>query len=310
MACAQEPSLPRATVGRCALFPPDHIWNTPVDALPVDARSTKYVASIGAELPFHPDFGGITRAGIWTGIPFVDVPGSQPRVPVVFRATAESDPGPYPIPVNAPIEGGPLKQGGDRHVLVLDREGCRLYEVFNAFPEPDGSWRASSGAVFDLRGYRLRPAGWTSSDAAGLPILPGLARYEELASGEIGHALRFTAPRTRRAYVWPARHFASRSNDPALPPMGQRFRLRGDFDETGFSPEARVFLRALKRYGMMLADNGGAWYLSGVPDTRWRGSLLQELRRLRGKDFEAVSVERLQINPDSGQARQPAGAGQ
>jgi len=286
----------------CAVFPADNIWNSPVDELPVHPSSEVWVQTIGADRPVHPDFGSGLYNGGPIGIPFKAVPGTQAKVPVSFTYADESDPGPYPIPPDAPIEGGPLSPG-DRHVLVVDRDNCILYELFDAWPQPDGSWRAGSGAIFDLSTHRLRPAGWTSADAAGLPILPGLIRYEEVASGEIRHAIRFTAPQTQRAFVWPARHYASRLVDPRYPPMGQRFRLRAGFDESGFSPEVRVILRSLKKYGMMLADNGSPWYVSGAPDERWNNERLRELRRLRGSDFEAVDVSPLQVNPDSGQAR-------
>jgi hypothetical protein len=288
-----------------AIFPADHIWNAPVDTLPADSRSDAYIATIGASRSLHPDFG----SGEWPpgsgspiGIPYVDVPDAQAVVAVTFTYADESDPGPYPIPTAAPIEGGP-GSSGDRHVLVVDRDGCILYELFYAFPQPDGSWEAGSGAVFDLKSYALRQAGWTSADAAGLPILPGLVRYDEVATGEIDHALRFTAPQTRRAYVWPARHYASSLTGEQYPPMGQRFRLRADFDISGFSPEVQVILRALKKYGMILADNGSAWYISGAPDDRWNNDVLRELSTVNGSDFEAVDVSSLMVAPDSGQVR-------
>lgn len=290
-------------LGGCTVFPADHIWNTPVDTLPVAARSAAYVDSIGASTGVHADFG----SGLWEGgpigIPFVVVPTSQPMVPIEFTAYGdESDAGPYPVPTAAPIEGG-SQADGDRHVLVLRDQDCTLYELYQAYPQNDGSWTGDSGAVYDLNGYDLRPETWTSADAAGLPILPGLVRYDEVASGAINHALRFTAPQTQRAYVWPARHYASSSTDPNLPPMGQRFRLRADFPESGYAPEVQVILRALKRYGMILADNGSAWFLSGAPDARWDNDMLRQLRTVTGADFEAVDVTSLQLDPDSGQVR-------
>jgi hypothetical protein len=291
-------------VAGCAIFPSDNIWNTPVDTLPVDPTSEAYVATIGAHATMHPDFGSGTWEGGPIGIPYIDVPGSQPGVPVAFDYADESDPGPYPIPSNAPIEGGPTSDG-DRHVLVVDRDDCVLYELFYAWPQSDGSWEAGSGAIFDLNSHALRPAGWTSADAAGLPILPGLVRYDEVAAGEINHALRFTAPQTRRAYVWPARHYASSRTGTEYPPMGQRFRLKADFDISGFSPDVQVILQALKTYGMMLADNGSAWYLSGAPDERWDNDVLRELRQVHGSDFEAVDVSSLMVDPDSGQVQHP-----
>ncbi len=280
------------------VFPGDHIWNARVDTLPVDPNSALYVSTIGAARTVHADFG----SGLWDGgpigIPFVTVPGTQPKVPVTFEYADESDPGPYPIPPDAPIEWG-----SDHHILVLDRDHRLLYEVYAAEKQADGSWRAGSGAVFDLASYALRPDGYTSADAAGLPILPGLVRYDEVAAGEIAHAIRFTAPQTRRNYVWPARHYASSLTAARYPPMGERFRLRADFDVSSFSPEVRVVLRALKEYGMILADNGSSWYLSGAPDPRWNNDRLAELGRVPGSAFEAVDVSSLMADPDSGRVR-------
>lgn len=294
----------------CPLFPADNVWNARVDHLPVHPRSAEYIARIGDQKNLHPDFG----SGVWPpgstspiGIPFVVVPGSQPRVSVSFYYNDESDPGPYPIPPNAPIEGGP-DGTGDRHVLVLDRDACRLYELYDARPQADGSWTAGSGAIFDLSSHALRPDGWTSADAAGLPILPGLIRYDEVAGGAITHALRFTANRTQRAYVWPARHFASTITDPSYPPMGQRFRLKAGYDISGFSPQVRVILQALKAYGLILADNGSDWFISGAPDERWDNDVLRELRQVSGSALEAVDVSSLMLDPDSGQVRPPTPA--
>jgi hypothetical protein len=290
-------------VAGCPVFPADNVWNARVDALPVHPDSEAYVATIGADEPLHPDFGAGTWEGEPIGIPYVDVPGTQPPVPVAFEYDDESDPGPYPIPANPPIEGGADSQG-DRHILIVDRDRCILYELYSAWPQPDGSWQAGSGAIFDLRSNALRPADWTAADAAGLPMLPGLVRYDEVAAGEIRHALRFTAPQTRQAYVWPARHHASDLTQSHYPPMGQRFRLRADVDLSGFSPEVQVILQALKTYGMLLADNGAPWFISGVPDERWdNDTLVGELRRLRGTDFEAVDSSPLMVDPNSGQVR-------
>ena len=293
----------------CPIFPADNIWNTPVDDLPVDSGSDAYITTIGASRGLHPDFGSGTWAGGPIGIPYTVVDGSHPEVDVVFDYADESDPGPYPIPADAPIEGGD-QSSGDRHVLVLDRDACILYELYAAYPQLDGSWEAGSGAVFDLESNALRQEGWTSADAAGLPILPGLVRYDEVASGEIQHALRFTAPQTRRAYVWPARHFASSLTGAAYPPMGKRFRLKADFDISGFSEEVQVILRALKKYGMILADNGSAWYISGAPDAGWDNDLLViELGQVKGSEFEAVDESSLMADPDSGQASQDTSSG-
>jgi len=226
------------------------------------------------------------------GIPYVVVDGSQSRVPVSFTYDGESDPGPYPIPADAPIEGG-AQASGDRHVLVIDRDAWMLYELFDAHPVDGGmSWRAGSGAVFDLSSNELRPPGWTSADAAGLPIFPGLIRYDEaVEAGEIGHALRFTCPNTRRAYLPPARHWASSSTDPTRPPMGMRVRLKADFATAGFPDEVRVILRAMKTYGMFLADNGSGWYVSGAPDPRWDDERLGTLKTVPSTAFEVVRMD-------------------
>ena len=286
----------------CSVFPQNNIWNVPVDTLPLDPRSEAYIGTIGPQAIVHADFGSGTWNGGPIGIPYDVVPGSQPKKAVTFYYGDESDPGPYPIPPDAHIEGGP-SSGGDRHVLVLDRDRCRLYELYDAWPQADGSWSAGSGAVYDLGSNALRPVGWTSADAAGLPIFPGLVRYEEAVAGAITHAIRFTAPRTRKAYVWPARHHASNLTGAQYPPMGQRFRLKAGFNINGFSPIVRHILTAMKKYGIILADNGSAWYLSGVPDERWDNDILHELDRVRGSDFEAVDVSSLMVHPDSGQAR-------
>ena len=301
---ARVPLRP-AALGTCPVLPADNIWNTPVDALPLDPRSAAYVDSIGSNAVVHADFGSGTWNGGPIGIPFAAVPGTQPVVAIHYAAYGdESDPGPFPIPADAPIEGGE-DSDGDRHVLVVDRDNCLLFELYRAFPRADGSWDADSGAKYDLQSNALRPAGWTSADAAGLPILPGLVRYDETAAGEIAHAVRFTAPRTRRAYVWPARHFASSSDDPDLPAMGQRFRLKASVDISGFSAPVQVILRAMKKYGLILADNGSPWYISGAPDERWDNDMLHEMDALRGADFEAVDCSGLMIDPESGRARLP-----
>ena len=293
------------SVAGCAVFPANNIWNAPVDKLPVDANSDHYVATIGATRPAHPDFG----SGLWNGgpigIPFIDVPGTQPKVAVTFDYDSESDHGGYPVPPDAPIEGG-AASGGDRHVLVVDRDHCVLYELFAAYPQSDGSWHAGSGAIFDLKSNALRPATWTSADAAGLPILPGLLRYDDVAAGEIQHALRFTAPQTRNTYIWPARHEASDLTAVNFPPMGQRFRLKAGLDISGYSPPVQVILRGLKKYGMILADNGSSWYIGGAPDDRWDNDALHQITQLRGSDFEAVDESSLRVQPDSAAVRSTA----
>jgi hypothetical protein len=291
------------TIGGCSIFPVDNVWNARIDGLPVAASSAAYISTIGATKTMHPDFG----AGLWDGgpigIPFVTVPGNQPGVPVTVDYDDESDPGPYPVPDNPPIEGGP-DGDGDRHILVLDTGHCVLHELYYAFPKPGGGWHAGSGAVFNLSSNALRPDTWTSADAAGLPILPGLVRYEEVAAGGIRHAIRFTAPATQKRHVWPARHDAPSNTSASVPPMGQRFRLKASFDISGFSPVMQVILTAMKRYGIILADNGSAWYVSGVPDSRWDDDDLgSSFHSIPGSAFEAVDVTSLMVSPSSGQAR-------
>ncbi len=273
------------------VFPADNPWNTPVDKLPVDPNSQALIASIGSQKPLHPDFGASWQ-GVPNGIPYVVVAGSQPRVPIAFDYEDESEKGPYPIPPSAPIEGG-ANGDGDRHVLVIDRDSWKLYELFASHRVGRG-WHAGSGAIFDLKTNALRPAGWTSSDAAGLPIFPGLARYDEvMEQGEIGHALRFTARLTRRAYVSPARHWASSRREPNLPPMGMRVRLKASYNIKSFPRQAQVILRALQKYGMMLADNGSDWFLSGAPDSRWSDDELGTLKRIKGSDLEVVRMDHI-----------------
>jgi hypothetical protein len=273
------------------VFPGDNPWNEDISGLPVDPNSANLIASIGLGTSLHPDFGTVW-AGAPNGIPYVVVSGTQPKVPIEFTAYgSESDAGPYPVPPDAPIEGG-ASGTGDRHVIVIDRDNWKLYELYSAYPVSGGaSWRAAGGAIFDLNSNALRPAGWTSADAAGLPIFPGLVRYDEVfEQREITHALRFTAQSTRRAYVYPARHFASSNTNPNLPPMGMRVRLKASFNISGFSPAMQVILKALKKYGMMLADNGSNWYISGAPDPRWNDAELNTLKAIKGSDFEVVKM--------------------
>ena len=282
----------------CPAFPADSAWNIGIDSLPRHPDSDAFVATMGASRGVHPDFGTVYQ-GAPIGIPYVAVAGTQPKVAVAFDYGDESDAGPYPIPANPPIEGGP-QSDGDRHILVVDRDNCILYELFSAYPTGNGTWRAGSGSIYSLRSNELRPDGWTSADAAGLPILPGLVRYDEVAAGEIAHALRFTAPQTRHAYLWPARHYASSLSATQYPPMGLRMRLRGSFDISGFSAPVQVILRALKKYGMFLADNGSAWFISGVPDSRWNDDVLvSEFARVKGPDFEAVDASALMRSANS-----------
>jgi hypothetical protein len=292
---------PEVMLAGCPVLPADNIWNARVDTLPVAANSSTLVGSIGASRTVHADFGSGLYEGGPIGIPYVTVGAGRPGVAVSFDYDDESDHGRYPIPANPPIEGGP-DSDGDRHILIVDTSTCKLYELFYAFPETDGTWSAGSGAIFDLRSNALRPDSWTSADAAGLPILPGLARADEVEAGAIKHALRFTAPSTRNRHLWPARHHAG-SNNAALPEMGQRFRLRASFDITPYPADVRVILTALKTYGMILADNGSAWYISGAPDERWDNDNLHRLGQIRGSDFEAVDVSSLMADPNSGRVR-------
>ena len=279
------------------LFPADNAWNQDVSAMPVDPNSANLIASIGLNTGLHPDFGTVYN-GAPNGIPYIVVPGSQALVPVSWTAYGpESDPGPYPVPANAPIEGGP-NSTGDRHVLVIDRDHWKLYELGYGFPINNGaSWKANCGAIFDLNSNALRPAGWTSADAAGLPIFPGLVRYDEVfEQGLIAHAIRFTVQNSRHAYVAPARHYASSSTDPNLPPMGMRVRLKASFDISGFSPRMQVILRAFKKYGMIVADNGSNWYFSGAPDPRWDDDELSTLKGIKGLNFEVVQMGTIVTN--------------
>jgi chitodextrinase len=296
------------TLGNCPMFPADNIWNTPVDGLPVDPNSSTYVTTIGAAHYLHPDFGSGTWDGFPIGAPYNLVPGTQPKVPISFQYAAESDPGPYPFPPNALIQGGPTSTG-DRHVLVVDTDHCLLYETWSSYPQPDGSWKAGSGALFDLKSNNLRPSGWTSADAAGTAMLPGFVRYDEVATGEIRHALSFTVPQSRNTYLWPARHQASNLTGSSYPPMGQRFRLKASFDVSAFSPETKVILTALKKYGMFLMDNGAPWFIAGVPDERWNNDVLvSEFARVLGSNFEAVDESGLMVDANSGQAKQASAA--
>jgi hypothetical protein len=281
---AQALRMPSAP--RCPVFPRSNAWNQRVDGLPVAASSDEIIRSIGAGGGLHADFGSGLWEGAPIGIPITVVGRRQAKSRVSFEYADESDRGPYPIPRNVKIEGG-RSSSGDRHAIIVDRAACRLYELYALYPN-GRRWRAGSGAIWSLRSNRLRPAGWTSADAAGLPILPGLARHDEVRRGVIDHALRFTVQRTRRAYVFPARHYASNSNDPSLPPMGLRLRLKASFDVSGYPRQARIVLVALKRYGMLVADNGSSWYITGAPDPRWSNDQLHTLGRVKGSDFEVV----------------------
>ena len=284
------------STGTRTVFPADNPWNTDISTQPVDPSSTTLINSCGgATKRVHPDFGTVWD-GAPNGIPYVLVSGSQAKVPVSFDYADESDPGPYPIPANAPIEGGPTSTG-DRHVIVIDTTAWRLYEMFDAHPLNGGtSWHAGSGATWDLSSNALRPAGWTSADAAGLPIFPGLVRYDEaVVRGAINHALRFTCPTTRKAYVSPARHWASSQTSTSYMPMGARVRLKASVDISTFPAEVQVILTALKKYGMFLADNGSGFYISGAPDSRWSDDNLATMGRLMASDFELVRMTQITV---------------
>jgi hypothetical protein len=289
---ARSPTLPGAP--KCPIFPADNPWNQRVDALPVAKDSAQLIARIGLGDPVHPDF-GTTYNGAPNGIPYAIVSDHTRRVPVTFQYASESDGHDYPLPRGVPIEGGAGKSNvGDRHVIVVNRDTCTDYELFAGYPQNGGRhWKAGSGAIFNLRSDKLRPAGWTSADAAGLPILPGLARYSEVAAGVIEHALRFTAPCTGSHYVYPARHIASTCGGPDAPPMGLRVRLKAGVDISHLPDQARVVARALKQYGLILADNGSPWYISGAPDRRWNDDALHQLDQLSGRDFQVVDTRSL-----------------
>ena len=291
------PILKGPVILNCPIFPGNNFWNTRVDNLPVHPLSAAWINHIGRDQSFHMDFGSGTWDGGPIGIPYDLVAGSTfPKVTVDFYYPDESDPGPYPIPQNPNIE-----YGSDHHILTIDTETCTLYEIYDA--SLDGSkWSGGSGAIWDLNSNTLRPAEWTSADAAGLPILPGLVRYDEIAAGVIKHALRFTVEDTA-GYIWPARHLTAAAQN-GIPPMGARFRLKSDYDISGFPPEMQVILKAMKTYGMLLADNGSNWYVSGAPDERWDKDLLHLLDVLTGNDFEAVDTSGMMMDEDSGEARQ------
>lgn len=281
-------------IGGCSVFPADNAWNLDVSTLPLHSDSDTLIDAIGRDTHVHPDF-GTAWEGAPIGIPYVTVGSSQSPVPIVFTAYAdESDPGPYPVPRDAPIEGG-AQSDGDRHVLAIDTDACRLYELDRAFVQSDGSWQADSGAVFDLSSDQPRPMGFTSADAAGLPIFPGLVRYDEVVQqGALLHAVRFTVQHSRRGLVAPARHYASSSDATNLPPMGLRLRMKQSYDCSGYSDSARVICAGLKRFGLIVADNGSNWYLSGAPDPRWDDDALGDLKNITGNAFEVVDTGPIQ----------------
>lgn len=283
-------------LSNCPLFPSDNILNARVDTLPIHPQSDAWIDSIGRDELFHMDFGSGTWDSGPIGIPFNIISGSTvSKYSLEFYYPDESDAGPYPIPGNPNIEWG-----SDHHILVVDTDTCTLYEIYDASFD-DGAWSGGSGAIWDLNSNALRPADWTSADAAGLPILPGLVRYDEIVSGAIDHALRFTAE-DAAGYIWPARHQTSDPHD-GIPPMGARFRLKSSYGTSGFPPEMQIILQAMKTYGIILADNGSNWYVSGAPDERWDNDMLHLLDALPGNDFEAVDTSVLMIDVNSGATR-------
>ena len=282
-------------------------WNQDISSTPVDANSDSIINFIGGSIGIHPDFGSGQYQGSFMGIPYVIVDSSQPLVNVNFTAYGdESDPGPMPVPANAPIEGYPNPGNGDRHVLVLDNNNCFLYELYSSYPQNDGSWNADSTAVWDLLSDEQRPWTWTSADAAGLPIFPGLARYDEVAAGQIQHALRFTLAQSRAAMIPPASHWASNSSSQFAAPMGMRLRLKSSFDISGFSATNQVILTALKKYGMIMADNGSSMYISGAPDDRWDNDDLHKLGQVTASDFEVVQMTPLYTQSNIPQGSAPS----
>ena len=285
----------------CQMFPADNVWNTEISALPVDPHSAAWMASMHSSTTnLHPDFGPSGDPTNPYGMPYTVVSPSHPLTNVSFQYSGESDPGPYPFGADTPIEGG-AQSTGDRHALMVNPSTCTLYELFDAHYSASGS-TAGSGAIWNLNSNALRPDGWTSADAAGLPILPGLLRYDEVQSGSITHAIRMTATTTDTAFIWPARHAAGAANNPDLPPMGARFRLKASFNISTFSPQAQVVLRAMQRYGLILADNGSNWYFGGTADPAWPSALVDELKQVPAGAFEAVDESSLMVNPNSGQA--------
>ncbi len=295
-------STPQPPAAGCVFLPADNIWHRNIAGLPVHANSANYMNSIGLGSILHPDFASGTWNGGPIGIPFIMVPGNQPRVPMSFLYTSQSEPGPYPIPANAPIQGGP-NSTGDRHVIVVDQDTCIGYELFKAYPNADGSWHADAGAKWSLNTNVLRPNGWTSADAAGLPILPGLVRYDEVAAGYINHAIRFTSETINQSYIWPARHSDGSSSSSNAPPMGLRVRLKASTNISTYDPSVRVVLQALKDYGMILADSGTSLDIGGVPDSRWNDNVMHTLEQFHGSDFEAVDESSLMVDANSGQSR-------
>ncbi len=290
------PGPPPLPVGACSIFPANNVWHADISKLPVHPRSAAYLASIGPSRPVHPDWGSDF------GIPITTIKAGQPKVPVSFDEPDESDRGPYPIPRDALVEGG-RNSDGDRHLIVHDVDSCHVYELYDAHPKSNGGWHAFSGAVFDLRSNKMRPLRWTSADAAGLSILAGLVRYDEVAAGRIDHAIRMTVPNSQKAWVWPGSHQAGSSTNPNLPPMGLRLRLKASVDISRLPAQARVVAEALKRYGAIVADNGSPFFFTGTADSRWNDDQINALKRLRGSDFEVIDESSLMVSPTSYQVR-------
>jgi len=287
------------------MFPASNVWHSDISRLPVHSRSGQWLTSMSASTRrLHPDFGPSDDPATPYGVPYLSVAGSHAKVSVEFEYADESDPGPYPFGSDTPIEGG-RGSGGDMHAIVVDRDTCKLYEAW--YTHSYGPWRAGSGAIFDLRSNAMRPAGWTSADAAGLPILPGLLRQDEVLAGTVDHAIRVTAQRTDRRYVWPARHHAGAAADQTLPPMGARFRLKASYSLAGLRPDTQVVLRAMKKYGLILADNGSNWYFQGTADNAWDTDFLDEIKDVPASAFEAVDGSSLMIDPNSARARGTGG---
>jgi hypothetical protein len=294
-------ALPGTT---CSAFPSDNVWHADIRGLPVNVRSAQWMSHMSSTRKLHPDFGPSYGAqSVPYGLPITVVAGTHAKVSVKFDYASESDRGPYPLGSDTKIEGG-ANATGDRHAVIVDKSTCRLYETF-ATRKSGSAWAAGSGAIWNLKSNALRPRTWTSADAAGLPILPGLLRYDEVAAGSVDHAIRFTTDKTDRRYIWPARHQAGSVNDPSYPPMGARFRLKAGYSLAGLPADTQVVLRAMKAYGLMLADNGSPWYFQGTSDTRWPSALLDQLKRIPASAFEAVDESRLMVGADSGQARHP-----
>lgn len=296
MGVACIPFTPLTGVDACNVTTADTFWRGKADTLPVLASSPSIVSTIGATKSLHADFGSGLYEGEPMGIPYNVVPGTQPKVAVDFDYADESDPGPYPIPPNPLIEGGPSSTG-DRHILIVDKDNCILYELYDAHPNGDGTWHAGSGAIFDMKSNAMRPDGWTSADAAGLAILPGLVRYDEVASGSVNHVIRMTIPATAASYLWPASHQAQRGT--GGPPMGTRIRLKANADLSQVDPSVLPIAKALQSYGAIVADNGSAWYISGEPDDRWDNDALATLSTIKGSAFEVVDESDQQVAPNS-----------